>query len=347
MSAATTQTASRLEALDGLRAVAAIVVLAFHARMPGFGGGFVGVDIFFVLSGFLITSMIKDEIEAHGRMDYRWFMWRRFARLFPALLLFLAVFAAVAPWLYPSANVWNEVVLSGAYLSNYAKGFWNLPDFTHHSWSLAVEMQFYLVWPFVVIWLCRLRNGAAISALLLMFVAATLWRVGIDAEYGLRRAYYPLDTRMSGLVIGGVLAFAPRITSRPAALILGIVSLCVLAIGVASMEFRHGTTMSWAGAIVDVASAALIASLLVEAGWLAKGFSFRPLVAVGLWSYALYLWHYPVARLARDQFDGVTSTAITLVVSLVLAALTYYFYERHVSSWLRNYRPNRVSAPQV
>ncbi len=313
-------------ALDGFRALAALAVLFFHARMPGFRGGFIGVDVFFVLSGYLITAIIREEIATSGSFDYRRFMTRRIKRLYPALLLLLIAFVACAPWLFPKAAVWQEAVLSGSYLSNYSRALYRVPVILQHTWSLAVEMQFYLLWPFVIIVLCRNAPEYASALLMSVFVGITVWRYLVFRDGGVAY-YYRLDTRVSGLVLGGAIAFYvwPMILRYAGP--LGILSSIMLLAGVVLLRFESVESASWAGALVELCAASVIISALTPGTIVARAFGWRPLAVLGLWSYSIYLWHYPIARLTRVEFGGMMSTLITLAITLPLAAVTYRFVE--------------------
>ena len=165
--------------LDGLRAIAAIIVVAFHAKAPQFGGGFLGVDIFFVLSGYLITKLLVEEKTLSGNINYRRFFTRRLWRLYPALLTLLAVYALLAPTLFPQFSAtkhYQDIVLSGLYLADYARTFHAPLSVLNHTWSLAAEMHFYLVWPLILSLVLRLPKECIQFTLLIMWLAATLWR---------------------------------------------------------------------------------------------------------------------------------------------------------------------------
>src|SRR3546814_6270958 len=140
-------------ALDGLRAVAVLAVMVFHA-MTGFAtGGFLGVDVFFVLSGYLITCLLLVEHHGAGRIAISAFYLRRALRLYPALLLMLAVYLLAAPWLFPEASVSSharDALLAGTYLSDYSYAFFKEPFYLKHTWSLAAEEHFYLLWPLLL-----------------------------------------------------------------------------------------------------------------------------------------------------------------------------------------------------
>jgi len=145
--------------LDGLRAVAVVLVISDHCGVPVFDQGYFGVDLFFVLSGFLITRLLVDEIDATGRIELWRFYLRRLLRLAPALLLFLAAYMLIAPSIWPQFDFLlhlRDAALVGFYLSDYSQAFWHNPKVLIHTWSLSVEEHFYLIWPFAVLLLARI-----------------------------------------------------------------------------------------------------------------------------------------------------------------------------------------------
>lgn len=323
----------RVPALDGLRAVAVILVVAFHTNVAGFDGGFIGVDIFFVLSGFLITGILAREATATGRIDRRRFLWRRLGRLYPALLVLFALFLLAAPFLFPEANPPVEVLIAGIYLSDYGFLLLREPWTLRHTWSLAVEMQFYLLWPPVLVVLLRRAPKHAAALLLLLFLLATAWRWGSYEAWGGVHAYYSFDTRLSGLLLGSALAL---VDWRPSDREVGLASvLASLLLGVAVITFRFpvAPALTWGEALVDVASAVLVVAATMPGTWVARSLSLRPLIVLGRWSYGIYLFHYPVALLTRDRLEGPVSFAITMAFATIAAGLSFEFFERHAAKW--------------
>ncbi len=333
-------TDTRIDQLDGLRALAALAVLAFHVRLPGFHGGFIGVDVFFVLSGFLITRLLRTEAAASGRIDIRLFAAKRAIRLFPALLLSVAAIAFVLPSQFPKANPWAESLIPLLYVSDYARAFYRAPDVMQHTWSLSVETHFYMVWPLVILFFRNVSDRSFATARVALFLVSTIWRIFVfNSSEHWERTYYSFDTRLSGLVIGSALAaIAWRPNPRNADAV-AVIAAVVLAICTASLKLGKVAAVSWGGVSVDLASAFLILSLLTPRTQAARALSWPPLARIGLWSYALYLWHYPIARLARIEMMPVTAFAVTLVASLILSAATYEFFERPLQRWLRNRIP--------
>jgi peptidoglycan/LPS O-acetylase OafA/YrhL len=320
--------------LDGVRALAALAVLLFHARAPGFSGGFVGVDVFFVLSGYLITSLLTAELERTGRIDLGRFYLRRALRLVPALALLLVVYMAVAPWLWPAIPTGEhvgDVVLSGLYLSDYAFALFQRPHILRHTWSLAVEAQFYLLWPLAVAALAR--NPRRVPWMLALYLAASLWRVADLVRGDVVSTYYRADTHASGLLLGALLAWSPARRLTPATGAAALFALACLCLGL-----RWGPA---AGLALGVPAAELAAAVLILAagqGPVARFLSWRPLAGLGALSYGVYLWHAPIAIFLWDRVSWPVALAITLPLSVGMAALSWFTVER-VGRSLKNGLP--------
>ena len=173
-------------ALDGLRGVAVLAVLGFHGGVPFMRGGFLGVDVFFVLSGFLITSLLYEEWRRTGAIRLRAFYMRRVLRLLPALILLLlalTIYAIWLPWPDQRARLRAEIAFTLLYVANWALAFRLVPDlgFLAHAWSLAIEEQFYLVWPLALLLLLRsgVRLPRVIALVMLAIVASAAWRAAL------------------------------------------------------------------------------------------------------------------------------------------------------------------------
>jgi peptidoglycan/LPS O-acetylase OafA/YrhL len=302
-------------ALDGLRALAVLAVVAVHAKVPGFSGGFVGVDLFFVLSGYLITQVLAEN------PDLRRFYWHRARRLIPPLALMLAAYLAIFPLLRPEGRHWSDAGLAFFYLSDYAYAFWRMPEYLNHTWSLSVEEHFYLLWPLVF-----LSFRPSIKQLAVAYVLATLWRwqhpVWIEA-------YVRFDMRLSGLILGCLIAQIPRdrFPAWPG----------LLALAVAVVVMPSGTNIAQGPGIMLVELAAAVAILGRPPEWLPK------LAYPGKLSYGIYLWHYPIARVLREWgWSWQATFAVTLLLSVALAALSYHTIE----VWVRRpvKRPSALAA---
>jgi peptidoglycan/LPS O-acetylase OafA/YrhL len=335
-------------ALDGLRAVAVLVVMLFHARAPLVPGGYVGVDVFFVLSGFLITSLLLAELDATGRIDLAGFWRRRLLRLAPALLAMLAAYVLVAPRLWPEVpDHGTQAALAALYLSDYSVAFWGTPSVLSHTWSLAVEMHFYLLWPLILWTACRRWTRASLPAVLAVaWVLATLLRwVWLVRGQEWAQVYYRTDTRLSGLLLGAWLAAALRDPRwrlalrswQPWALWLPLPALLVVT------HFHWGDlwVATWGMAIVELATASLLFGVRDRSSQLATMLA-RPLLAwLGRISYGLYLWHYPVFFYLRERLRWDEVLLVGFPLSVALAAGSYYTLE----AWMARWRSGRALAP--
>jgi peptidoglycan/LPS O-acetylase OafA/YrhL len=296
--------------LDGLRAVAILVVMLFHANPDVLVGGYAGVDLFFVLSGFLITSILAEEYRNTGTIDLQRFYVRRFLRLGPALLFMLAVYLLVAPHIWPGEPHGRDALFTAFYISDFTLAAGIGPERLAHSWSLAVEEQFYLLWPLLLTPLVRFKR--AVPWLLIAWLAMIAWRSTYNdwMDY-----YYRPDTHGTGLVMGALLHFLGWKTNRLAALV-GLIIFLTITLFV--------ETLGGPGAILATEIAAvLLISSASDVKWLKSRF----LVHIGKLSYGLYLWHYPIAVFVRTKVDFVTSAALVLILSYLMALLSYHTVE--------------------
>lgn len=326
--------------LDGLRGIAAMLVLLFHCDAPFFAGGYVGVDVFFVLSGFLITGLLNEEFDRTGRIDFRRFYWNRALRLFPPFLALLLVYSLAAPHIWPGYPHWKDVAISGLYLADYAipAGF----DLTYlrHTWSLAVEEQFYVVWPLaflVALRTCqRSRLPMVISSLL---VAALAWRA--IRELSGWGAYYPLDARLPGLLAGAWVA-AMAANGRSIALPRGWTMTAGAALLAAAVLWGPSSEseLKVLGAI-PLAELGAVLVITSPNRW----FLDNPvLVWLGKISYGIYLWHYPVLKAVSLAAPPSMLLPMTAAISIGLAAVSYYTIEKAA----RSFRQRRnATAPQL
>jgi peptidoglycan/LPS O-acetylase OafA/YrhL len=283
-------------AFDGLRAIAVLAVVGIHYGAPGAQYGFVGVDLFFVLSGYLITSILAREWQTTGDIGLRRFYFRRALRLFPALWLMLlfAVFFA------PLAHIVSILL----YVNNWALvfGALQISPGIGHAWSLAIEEQFYLLWPLALILLFRRLSPRAIVAIAISLgLASALWRVfllvgGAD----IYRVYYGTDSHADGLLLGSALGLAmafglvPKLRPRWSAL-LGTAGVSVL-VGLALLPTVPYRTFDELGQFATVLAGLAIIWSIVAAPRSAVPslLSYKPLVGLGKISYGLYLWHVPI-----------------------------------------------------
>jgi peptidoglycan/LPS O-acetylase OafA/YrhL len=308
--------------LDGIRALAILLVVLFHARVPYANGGFFGVDVFFVLSGYLITLLLTTERARTGGIDLLAFYVRRLRRLYPALLSFLVVYLAIAPWAWPAMQQrthLRDAGIAALYLADYARTLEVAPVILRHMWSLSVEEHFYLVWPPLLILVLRGSRTWSIGVVLALYAAVTFWRAVSVTELGVDfwQVYHRFDTHSSGLLLGCLLGLL-RMRAPPWLGMVGIAGL-----GLAIVLFRHKAE---ATALYGFTLAELSAALLVVAqpGWLGSA----GLAWIGRMSYGLYLWHYLIMRLLRsDGWHWSGTLAVGLLGGLAMAALSYYTIE--------------------
>jgi peptidoglycan/LPS O-acetylase OafA/YrhL len=273
----------------------------FHAAPHGpFSGGFVGVDLFFVLSAFLISSTLTDHPELPR------FYWHRFCRLAPALLAMLVVYLAVAPFIWPGHPHGVDALLAAGYVADYSYPLLGAPLYLQHSWSLAVEEQFYLVWPFALIALRRVRHPVVLLAA--VFVLLTAWR----CAWAWPHDYYRFDTHATGLIAGAMLFFARPKVPRP----LGYVALGALVLIACTANILHSALVITFAELCAVLVIAAPPPFLARFAWLGRR------------SYAVYLWHFPIAYAVREHFGFLPTAAITLALSIGLASLSYATVER-------------------
>ena len=328
-------------ALDGLRGVAILLVVLSHAHVPLFDGAFLGVDLFFVLSGFLITSLLLLERQAHGRIDYVRFYRRRLLRLMPALALFLGTYCLVAPLLWPGLDdVYRDALVSLAYLADYGIAFFDSPGTLLHMWSLSVEEHFYLVWPPLLMFLVRFsRPGQVWRPIALLYLLSWLWRL-LWVAHGQQfyEIFFRFDTRASGLLAGSLLAalmherpaFLRWLQERlPLAMWLPLAVPLLMELG-----WDNQGAMVWGITVVELATMVLLVAAQQRSGLVYEMLSAPALVRLGTLSYGVYLWHYPVVRYLRADFSWPVVVVLTLAISIALAALSLHTIER----WAMRYR---------
>lgn len=304
--------------LDGIRAIAIVPVLAIHSLTPHTLGGFVGVDIFFVLSGYLITLLLATEHSRTGKIDIRRFYMRRARRLYPTLILVVATYLALASIFFPKDNAIRDSVIALLYLSDYARAFWGFPHALQQTWSLAVEEHFYLVWPFVVPLLMRARHPA--RWLMVAYLVATLWRILNTHWLGYAETYFRFDTRVSGILLGSLLALAPA----PIKLKSVLVPLTILLVLLPTTRYASDFGLTGAILLAELAAIMLIGA---AANDLHPVLSHRLMIYLGKLSYGIYLWHFPIFLWLREHHGWREALVVGLPLTIVLAMLTYHFVD--------------------
>src|SRR4051812_43798713 len=349
--------------IQGLRALAVLLVLFWHARIPGVTGGFVGVDVFFVISGFLITGMLVGRLRRTGRLSLVDFYARRVRRLLPAAGLVLAVTLVLTALFLPrlrwTSTAWDVLAanlysvnwrLAGQATDYLAQG--SAPSAVQHYWSLSVEEQFYLVWPLLLIfaafWARRRRQrlglalGLTMAAVLVVSLGWSIYLTRVDPS----RAYFVTTTRMWELALGGLVAVAMAQLARLpkyAGATLGWLGLG--AIAVSALTFSGGTAFPGSAALLPtVGAAAILASGGGRGGRLGPALLFdtAPLRVIGAWSYSIYLWHWPLLVIAQTRFGPLPVPAQMAIAafSFLPAWLTY----RYVENPIRRNRRLQASA---
>ena len=353
--AATTRPdAGHLPGLDGLRALAVIAVLIFHLRATWLPGGFLGVDVFFVVSGFLITTLLLREVSRTGRVDLKRFWLRRARRLLPALTIVVVVATLAARFVEADLLVgigrqtlgaltfstnWLEIGAGSDYFHATS------PQLFMNFWSLAVEEQFYLFWPLVVLVIVRLvhRRRRRMLVPLAIGLASALAMIVLLDPASPTRVYYGTDTHLIGLMLGAALAFAYAAphrawTETPAwarlhAPLTAWALVILLTLFVTSDE-SSATTFRLGIPLASLATAVLILSLVSTASMLRRTAQFAPLVWIGERSYGIYLWHWPVVLIVGALWQTVPgsssfllSRAACVLLTLALAEASHRFVE--------------------
>jgi peptidoglycan/LPS O-acetylase OafA/YrhL len=360
-------------ALDGLRAFAVAAVIAYHFGAGWASGGFLGVDAFFVLSGYLITSLLLTEWGRSGRVSLPAFWARRARRLLPALLVVLGAVAVYAAVLAPASQLdtlrsdgisslfyfanWHFVLSGQSYFDLFS-----LPSPMRHLWSLAIEEQFYLVWPLIVLVCLRVGRGSrkVLAGVCVAGIAASVAVMAMLYEPAdPSRAYYGTDARAHTLLVGAVLALVltrRRPERRGSVIALhtaGVVAAaaCVWAWVTASDQgsgLYHGGSFVFAIAVGVVIASAVQPTRRSVWSPLRALLSLGPLRWVGLISYGLYLWHWPATVVLTETRTGLSGAALTvlrLAVTVGAATLSYYLVEQPIRRGvLRGWR-GRIAVP--
>lgn len=360
-------------ALDGVRGAAVIAVILYHDGQTGGAaelvGGYLGVDLFFTLSGFLITSLLLRDWADRGEVTLGSFWSRRARRLLPAVLVLLAVVAGWAQFFAADralARVRDQAFAGLLYVANWQATWADVPYAAgaidrsplQHLWSLAIEEQFYVVWPLLVVGLLWWRRGSLTMLLgvtVALAAASAVW-MAVVYQPGDDRAYFGSDTRAASILVGASLAIMVarfgHVRDRAARIgveIVGFVGVAVLAVVWVSLEQRsfrlyHGGMVACA-----LAGAAIIAAVThPEPGPLGKVFSFPVLRFLGIVSYGLYLWHWPVFVWMTDDSTGLSGWGLSLAryaVTLAATLVSYRLVEQPIRRGALSGWTARLAAP--
>lgn len=344
-----------LPGLDGLRALAVLAVLGYHGGIVGLPGGFLGVEVFLVISGYLITALLVAERNATGRLNLKDFFIRRARRLLPAVGLLLVVVSAVSVVFLPDevAGLRGDVLSALFYVQNWHQIFADQsyfaavarPPLLRHLWSLAVEEQFYLVWPIVfAVGIRVLGRRSLLVGVVAGAVASAVWMAVLFSPLvDPTRVYYGTDTRASGLLLGVALAMVwppwrlrTNVTIGGRALLDGIGVAALLGLVGLMATLGEFSTVLYRGGffVTGVLSVVVIAVLVHPAARLGTVLGIAPLRWIGLRSYGIYLWHWPVFMLTRPGLDvawpGWVVVVVRLGLTLGIAELSFRFVEMPV-----------------
>lgn len=335
--------------LDGLRGAAILSVMAFHAHAPFLKGGFIGVDAFFVLSGFLITSLLVSEYDRYISVSLKNFYMRRMLRLAPALIVLLLIFCLIS-FLFLSYQQANrnyiDSLISLFYLSNWARAFsLHPPYFLGHTWSLSIEEQFYIVWPILLLTLLRFSSSRKVVVFFTASLALLAWalRVYLHMKGATpERLYNGLDTRADALMVGCALGVAyasgffnknnrKLILSKILVIISPVSALILLTFSVIA-NWRSPYMYQFGFFAIELLTATIVVDVMVNNKSIIKRIlATKALVWTGSISYGLYLWHYPIYRaMFLLEMSGLVVITIGSLITFAVAALSYYFMEKPI-----------------
>lgn len=339
--------------LDGLRALAVLSVIAYHLNFPWATGGFLGVTVFFVLSGYLITDLLVAEWSENKKINLKNFWIRRAKRLLPGMFtLLLVVFAFVSIFHTPLlTDLKQDTIAALFYYSNWWYIFHDLsyfesfgpPPLLNHFWSLAVEEQFYIIWPILILLVLRFLKHKSLLFLLTIIGAvisttlmAYLFHPGLDPS----RVYYGTDTRAFSLLIGAALAMlwpSRKLTTqiknsdRIFLDTMGLTGLTIFLLMIWKTNQYESFLYEGGMLLISISTAMLIAALAHPASLIGRFLSMKPLKWIGLRSYGIYLWHFPVIVLLSPKLNNgdlsFVRTVLHLIIIFILAALSYHFIE--------------------
>lgn len=347
-------------ALDGLRGLMAIGVVFAHVNMRWFPGATIMMDIFFVISGFLITLILMKNVQRNGNLQLLRFWRRRIRRLYPVLLLVITVYLPIPILLQrDSPMIYIEEAISALfYYSNWTKireEIMLFPSYFGHTWSLSIEEQFYVLWP-LLLWTAikfNLNNRRIVFLFALLIAAQILWRNWLIHHGAIwSRLYFGLDTRMDAFLSGGILALAWDVWHEKwyrHRIFMVAMHICAALLLAAVLYWNpnanYRTYFAWQQSIVLLLSCATILALSAPSNhYLKSFFSLAPLRRLGLMCYSIYLWHAPLVWLLlwyegtgdiRFKFTSHTeyiNLAIVFMITLPLSHLSYHYLEAPILS---------------
>jgi peptidoglycan/LPS O-acetylase OafA/YrhL len=368
-----------IASIDGLRAIAVTAVVLYHLGISWMPGGFLGVDLFFVISGYVITRLILDSINKSGALDLRGFYWARLRRIYPGFLfmvfstiIFIGVWAPEAikrfltdlPYALVGMMNWALVARQQDYFESIGR-----PPLLQHTWSLAVELQFYLIWPIILLTVLKYfgkANVARVALIIAMFSGAALFFVSLQLDAAnaqqVSHIYFGTDTHSLGLFLGSALAvswipqnLSANIAKRAQDVIdgIGVFGLLGLIATFLFIDANNATSYQIAFPLAAIFGCLVIISLVHPASRFAPLISSAPFTWVGQRSYGIYIWHWVVFQVTRPSVDLTGETwalylaRVLLVLALADISLRWVeipFRQGNIQNWVRGikYRAPRV-----
>ena len=325
-----------------------MAVLLFHGNATWMPGGFLGVEVFFVISGFLITRGLVKEWRRFGRIDLKSFWRRRALRLLPALFLLLATILTLTALLEPGnlSKLQADTLAALSYVTNWFLIFdnqsyfeaWDRPSMLGHLWSLAIEEQFYLLWPLVLAFAIKIIRIRLLVVLVLLGALASYagmaWLFNPSEAADTSRIYYGTDTRLGALLLGSVLAFlfgsgrkVSGLLSASLVNLVGVAAIAFLAVLALALDQDHPLLYRGGFLAASLTSCVLIASLGHPESMISRLMGVGPLRWLGVRSYGIYLWHWPIFLLAWPQTSDLKLFAAQVAATVFVASISYRFLE--------------------
>lgn len=356
-----------IPAIDGLRAIAVVAVMLYHLGFDWIPGGFLGVDLFFVISGYVITRLLLDSIQRSGGLDLRGFYMARIRRLLPPLVFMIITttvvvglwapdtmrrFLADTPFALFGGMNWWLVFRHTDYFESIGR-----PPLLQHTWSLGVEAQFYLIWPLILLFILRYFGKNKISAVALFIAAVsgiTLFIVSLQVDAAnasqVSHVYFGTDTHSIGLFLGSALAVSwipqnlkVKVSKKAQDFIdgIGVIGLLGIIAAFLFVDENDPTLYKLAFPLAGLFGCAIITSIVHPASRFAPVLSSKPFIWIGERSYAIYLWHWVVFQITRPDFDLEGSTwalyALRILIVFALADISLRLVELPVRTGLIDY----------